>query len=177
MTQAEFRDRLQEITDKYTKARLNEQVKEISDLRIEYYHNIELVQIADPNNGFNCFALCFGIARSEKTQHLAKYCDIIPNSKYANYLIEQVLQEIRPNDSQDGDYVVYMHDNMPTHVGYFLNGRIVSKWGSFGHTWKHDLWEVPSSYGNEARYFRQLQKENCEKTYLSWTEQKCQKRN
>jgi hypothetical protein len=31
---------------------------------------------------------------------------------------------------------------------------VISKWGAAGtHIWRHALWDVPASYGDEARFF------------------------
>lgn len=168
MTNKEFRLRLQKITDGCAEDNIKKQPLAIAALRMHIPHSILLLRAADHKAGFNCFALCFGIEKSAKMQELARYRNIIPSSAYAQYLIEEILEEIDKSDQQDGDYIIYLHDGRPTHAGILFPGYIVSKWGSHGHVWKHGMWEVPYSYGETARLFRRLPDELCEPIYLDW---------
>ena len=47
--------------------------------------------------------------------------------------------------------VLYFDKGAAKHFGRIEGGRIVSKWGKW-HVWKHNLYEVPLSYGSEVKY-------------------------
>jgi hypothetical protein len=63
--------------------------------------------------------------------------------------------EVTDAEPERGDVVVYRNDDQICHAGIVQDGRIVSKWGG-GHVWRHGLFEVPSSYGRGAQFFKAL---------------------
>jgi hypothetical protein len=67
----------------------------------------------------------------------------------------------------EGPIIIYFRDGAPEHAGSWREGAVVSKWG-FGrtHIWQHALWDVPTSYGDEARFFKSLP--NVFELYRSW---------
>lgn len=55
-------------------------------------------------------------------------------------------------DRMDSDrIVVYFLENTPKHYGRIEGDTVLSKWGS-GYAWKHGLFEVPLSYGDNVRF-------------------------
>ena len=50
-------------------------------------------------------------------------------------------------------------------------GRVVSKWG-LGHLWEHNILEVPISYGNEYKYYKDIQKEEAINSFCKFAESK-----
>ena len=82
--------------------------------------------------------------------------DVYPKSEFVSYLMEQFMNEIDPSEASDGDIVIYFCNKKPKHAGKFHSGYIISKWGIQSHLWRHGLYEVPISYGNEVRFFGKL---------------------
>jgi hypothetical protein len=81
---------------------------------------------------------------------------------FAHWLLDRyLLEEISPEDVSQGDLVFFFNDEgRLRHAGLNLsNGRVLSKWG-LGYLYSHATFEVPDSYGNIVRYFRQLTLEN-----------------
>lgn len=74
-------------------------------------------------------------------------------------LIKQLIKDWaleKTNQPEAGDLVVYQDlDNYPnalTHMGVLQSdGSVVSKW-AWGPLIKHNLWDVPASYGNDIFY-------------------------
>ena len=119
-----------------------------------------------------CFGLSvrfFGvIPDSEEMMHIARHFDnIFPNPQFATYMTKEILEPINVSDIQDGDYVIYFQENVPTHAGKVQNDSVVSKWGS-GHKWKHGVWEVPSSYGTDVHHFKSLPKHTSVSIFIKW---------
>jgi hypothetical protein len=57
----------------------------------------------------------------------------------------------------EGPIVIYLRDGAPEHAGRWGGAAVISKWGAAGtHIWQHALWDVPASYGDDARFFAAL---------------------
>ena len=83
---------------------------------------------------------------------------VFAGADFAHWLIERgLLAEVSPADVQDGDLVFYFSsEGSFKHVGLrHSNGRVLSKWG-VGHLYDHDLFEVPTSYGSDVRFYKRL---------------------
>lgn len=76
---------------------------------------------------------------------------------FANWLVDlRLLTEIDAADAQKGDLVFYFSHGQFKHAGIIFNdNRVISKWGT-GHLFEHGLFEIPDSYGTEARFFKSL---------------------
>ena len=77
---------------------------------------------------------------------------------FAHWLLDTgVLTEIPQTDAREGDLVFYFGgEGRFKHAGLYRGrGQVVSKWG-IGHLYQHGLFEVPESYGNNVRFFRNL---------------------
>ncbi len=63
-----------------------------------------------------------------------------------------VLSERRQPD----DIILYCEGAAVLHVGIVCDeqGNVLSKWGPFGHVYKHAPLMLPSTYGNTTRIFR-----------------------
>jgi len=70
---------------------------------------------------------------------------LIHNKK--NYFIE--VEELKL-----ARVVIYFDGERVTHAGKASSNEfVVSQWGARGHVWRHRLYEVPESYGNDVRFF------------------------
>jgi len=73
-------------------------------------------------------------------------------------LIELLLQEVGPEQAEEGDHVLYFGQQLE-HAGKVCAGMVESKWGK-GHLWQHGVYEVPQRYGDIVRFFRQVSRED-----------------
>ena len=121
---------------------------------------------------YNCFESAFELADSPAYRTIAEtFMDLagsegdnapsifFVNFRFVNFLIGRgALVEINKGELTVSDVVVYLDDgDTPQHAGKIASqeGLIKSKWGC-GLFLEHDLWEVPESYGNTARFFRRV---------------------
>lgn len=152
MDLSELRARLQEIA---SNDNFDEQPLAIETLRLEFPHTIRLVHFADPALSMNCFVwaldLCYELADWIGTWNLP---ELFVGSKFVQELIPY-LTPVPKSDVTEGDLVVYLEEEMPTHAGSINESKVISKWGR-GHIYQHDQLEVPSSYGNDIRFYRKL---------------------
>ncbi len=59
------------------------------------------------------------------------------------------------SDPQENDLVLYLDNGTPKHVGRYMQSRKVeSKLGSIATYHQHNIFDVPSSYGNEVIFLR-----------------------
>lgn len=84
---------------------------------------------------------------------------IYAGKKFAEWLLARGwLSEIKEPSVPVGSLVIYFDEvGAFTHIGITSGGnRVQSKWGLLG-LYEHDLFDIPSSYGNVVRYFEPLQ--------------------
>jgi hypothetical protein len=120
---------------------------------------LEILESPPPENqNFNCFVYVFGL--HDNTEILNETAGFIYDS-FVKYLLNTGELQ-KTNSPTNGDYVVYQDlENYPdnlTHVGILDNGKVVSKW-AWGPLVKHDIWDVPAEYGNDAFYVKAITKE------------------
>lgn len=104
-------------------------------------------------NRYNCFEFALGLAGAREVGVIARcftstYC----NSEFVDYLSRRSVL-VSNTGSGNGQLVFYRDSERFTHAGLVHGDSIISKWGR-GHLWQHQLWEVPSSYGDSAERFR-----------------------
>lgn len=148
----DLRARLQDIT--YS-SDIDGHLSAIEALKSEFFHTIRLVEHANPTLPRNCYEWAFDlcpllshwVGELKLPKHLA-------GSKFVQELIPH-LDTLPESDVTEGDFVLYFDRQMPTHAGLIKEPHVISKWGK-GHIYQHSLLEVPSSYGNEIRFYRKL---------------------
>jgi len=83
---------------------------------------------------------------------------------FAHWLLDKgLLYEVAPSNAHEGDLVLYFNEKRRfKHAGLSQgHHRVLSKWG-IGHLFEHGLFEVPESYGTQARFFKKLP---CDEAY------------
>ncbi len=144
-----LRGRLQEIT---CNGNIDGHPLAIEALGLKSPHTIRLVNFADPALPSNCFVwaldLCCELAHWVSTWNLP---ELFAGSKFVQELIPY-LTPVPKSGVTEGDLVVYFEEKMPTHAGSINESKVISKWGR-GHIYQHDQLEVPSSYGNDIRFY------------------------
>jgi len=117
----------------------------------------ELDILADPpekKKNHNCFAYALGFA--EKLELIAETHGF--DDLYFIKLLENN-EVFKTRSPVTGDYVVYQdleeYPNRLTHIGIITEDKIISKW-AWGPLVKHNLWDVPASYGNNVFYVKAI---------------------
>lgn len=114
----------------------------------------ELHIVAPPppeSQNHNCFVFAFGL--EDDPDFLDGKNPV--QQEFVRYLLNQgILQKGEP---KDGNMIFYENDDrVITHAGRLRSGReVISKW-MWGPTIVHDIWDVPSSFGNAAFYCEKL---------------------
>jgi hypothetical protein len=154
----ELRSELQKITET---SGFN-QVADIAALRKTPPHSISFVtESSEQPHGYNCFMYALGlVVLPDRLVALARqHEDAFPSARFMARLVERGLQNISASDAEDGDLVIYFDAaGNAKHAGIVQGGYVVSKWGT-GHIWKHQLFEIPASYGVEARFYRRIDRD------------------
>ena len=140
----------------YTAAELKAQIRQMTDLAITHPHNVSLIGENVPGTRpFNCYQYSFNIADVSVRDGIS---DIFPGRDFAQFLVENHLQEIGSEDAEDGDHIFYSSLQIQ-HAGRVQVGAIESKWGT-GHVWRHGVYEVPDNYGDTVRFYRHFPRES-----------------
>lgn len=143
----------------------------IAKLHNEYRHSIVLETATAPKNvqtpEYTCFNYAFELV-DVNIVNVSYALELLNDGLFVSSLIAQRLEEIDPRESTDGDVVVYSDAREIMHAGKVFSGFVVSKWGHGGLLWKHRLFEIPSSYGDNVRFFRQLDRSVSEQVFLKY---------
>jgi hypothetical protein len=157
-----FRQQLADITRPADAPGLKEQIQKIAKLSVTNSHSITLVQENIPGTPvFNCYQYSFGLA---SLRFRIGILQVFPGRDFTDSLINTHLDEIGPNDAEDGDHIVYSNAQTE-HAGFIRAGAIDSKWGT-GHIWRHGVYELPAYYGDTVRFFRHIPQEDAVKAFL-----------
>ena len=138
------------------------QVAEIAELAKTHPHAVAFVtDTTEDPHGYNCFMYALGLA--VLPDHLAAlagaHAAAYPSERFVSGLVERGLQRVEIGEVEDGDLVLYFDEQgQPRHAGIAQGPLVVSKWGA-GHIWKHPVFEIPASYGVEARFYRKIDRE------------------
>jgi len=163
---AKLRTELQRLTvppDGATLEWLNVQIRAMQELNERIPHSVRLHRrFSEAIYDFNCFMFALDIAPDAVSD--MRLGRIFPGQEFIEFLLaNDHLREVKTAPS----IVIYFRDGIPQHAGKFDDGMVVSKWGAGGtHIWQHDLWHVPSDYGDESRHFASLPE--AVDLYLSW---------
>lgn len=120
------------------------------------------------DTNYNCFIHVLGLSNDNT---LIKDCSgFIYDTFFQKLLDEGVLEYT--DDPQKGDYVLYRDPiNYPgviTHVGIVDDkDAVISKW-AWGPLFKHKIFDVPESYGNDILYVKAITKEKALELYKKY---------
>ena len=92
---------------------------------------------------------------------------------FAEWLLNNsFLTEVQTTPAPVGTFVMYFDsDGAFTHAGLAASdGRVQSKWGTLG-LFEHDVFDVPSIYGNGVRYFGKLPYEEAIELFYDFAEE------
>jgi len=152
-----LRERLKTACDHVTPERNIEFVRAIST---EYGCDIASLPSAHDLARYTC--LMHALDFVEKPEYLSVAILMSPNihagKKFAEWLLARgALEEIRAVSIPVGTLVMYFDEGGAfTHIGVIVEGnRVQSKWGTLG-LYEHNLFDIPSNYGDSVRYFGPL---------------------
>lgn len=170
-----LRTLLQETTDQYVGDSIGTQLIKISALNEDHRHSIALVAEARPSDRstfqYNCYMHAFELQPppDSVTRIASTFKRVFPNGNFARFLIANHLMEVAGEDVSDDDVVIYSSRGELRHAGKATNGFVISKWGT-GHLWRHRVFEIPSSYGIEVRFFERLPRERAIAHFVQYAE-------
>jgi hypothetical protein len=142
---------------------LDVQIQEMEELRKRIPHSVRLhTRFSEAIYELNCFMFAFGIAPDAVSD--MRLAQVFPGPRFVQFLLANGhLREEKAKAS----VIIYFRNNAPQHAGKLEAGKAISKWGAGGtHIWQHDLWDIPSEYGSEARFFANLP--SAVTIYRSW---------
>lgn len=151
-----LRGRLQRLTEEHDVSRHPALLARVT---CECPNSISIVESPHPIGRYTCLMHVLDFA--ERPEYIAIACHglgrVFAGEEFAHWLIGRgLLVELSRADARDGDLVIYFSEDTFKHVGLWRpNCRVLSKWG-VGHLYYHELFEVPMSYGTDARFFKRL---------------------
>lgn len=151
-----LRNQLAEIIKPADAAELKAQVQQMADLAFTHPHGVSLHKENIPGTRpFNCYQYSFDIADVRVRDGIL---EVFPGRDFAQFLVEHHLEEVGPEDAENGDHILYSSVQI-THAGRVQAGALESKWGT-GHIWRHGVYEVPENYGDSVRFYRHFSRES-----------------
>ncbi len=131
---------------------------------------LEIVQIPPENTyNYNCFLYVLNLYND---QEIIKDCKGFLQDTFFQKMID--LGELEKTDNpMDGDYIAYQdlkrYPTLITHVGVVNGAKVVSKW-AWGPLIRHDIWDVPDSYGETMWYIKSISNEKAKELYWKYKE-------
>ena len=128
----------------------------IADLRSQVHHTIEVLPSATAIDQYTCGMHAFHLVDDEEYRELARlHPEGYASTDFVRYLIcHGVLVQL--DTARPDCLVVYFNQGDIKHIGRTVSREvIVSKWVT-GHLYRHALFELPSSYGTEVKFYADI---------------------
>lgn len=125
----------------------------VAELTGTYSHRIEYRGL---NEEGNCATFALGLTENAIDLSVASRGarHTIVGRDFIEWLIRNHLSELEK--PVPGSLALYFHEQVWQHIGVVAaHGRIVSQWGRYP-IYEHDVFEVPTGYGNNVRYFKMI---------------------
>lgn len=163
-----LRDRLQQITDTQDRSKHCAMLK---SLREEIPHSIKVLSGPNENLRYNCVMYAFGLEEDQEYVDLVFAC---PEHVHGDTKFIQFLIHTGDLDEQEhpapGLLAIYFHNEAVRHIACLISQtRAASKWG-IGELYEHDIFEVPSSYGEVVRYFSSTERDTVISRFIEFAE-------
>lgn len=171
----ELRDALAYITTTYIGKRAGDQLHLIADLRQKHQHSISIVREAVPGQRetirYNCIQHALDLVNppAEIIKIANDHADVFPSPEFMQYLIRHVLVELAQR--KDGCLIIYSDAQGVKHAGKIEGELVVSKWG-LCHLWRHCVYEVPITYGDDVKFFESIAREASIQWFLKYAGEK-----
>jgi hypothetical protein len=164
MMNLRLREKLLEIT----KSETSKHWVLLEELKCQIPHSIRTAPISDMEvflEDFICFEYAFNLIYSDRyaaTRDQPMLRPVGANADFVEFLLNNnAIDKSCAEAIEDGDIVLYFSEGKVCHAGKLHGGRIISKWGA-GLLLDHELFEVPSLYGDDVMTFKQVQIEEAE---------------
>jgi len=179
----EKRKRIDEITQAKNVTNEQKQVK-LLDLGITHLRDLEVEISVSRKLPINCYTYALGLDQYDDFISLLRAIDrhykieMPIQTDFIEFLLSQsALMQI--SNPANRDLIFYFKEGKPTHGGKIINFNsdtieIESSWGDLG-LFRHLLWDVPKSYGNEIRFFNPPNVQEIFNHYRSFAERKIEK--
>jgi hypothetical protein len=146
----------------------------LAALTRERPNTVALLDSAHPIRRYTCLMHVFDFAEKPEYAAIATHGlgRIYAAGAFAHWLLDRgLLVEVTHTDVREGDLVFYFSDDGRfKHAGLCqTKGRVMSKWG-IGHLYEHGVFEVPDSYGDKVRLFRNLSYEEAFGHFMRFAE-------
>jgi len=147
---------------------VGKQVDEIEKLRQRIPHSVRLYQRWSLSiHELNCFMFALDIHPDAVRDKCSN--KVFPGSSFTKSLLRDgfLHQRSQLTKAEDGAVILYFTGDEPKHAGKINAGAVISKWGSGGTSiWRHALWDIPTSYGEEMRLY--TPQSDIEEKYRRW---------
>lgn len=165
-----LRGRLQEMTEVTDVSRHPQLLMQLT----RYVQNsIRILESEYPIKKYNCVMHAFNFTKNTTYIKIASSHSwhIFAGASFMHWLIDRSYLTEVPQGSA-GDLVLYFSRGNFKHIGTVGDrARITSKWG-IGHLYEHEVLEVPSSYGDEVRFYSALSCADAYNYFVEFAEEK-----
>lgn len=148
---------------------LTEQEAKLESVRKSNRHSISKIDsdyLFHDWGTYNCFEFALGLTEFPDYVNVKKQ-NIFANSEFIGFLLKNGHIE---EDGNEG-VIIYFNGEIPKHAGQFRNNRVQSKWGS-GLVFNHEALEVPLSYGNTFKIYKNVDSSEMLKHFYDYAETK-----
>ncbi len=145
----------------------------IDKLKSKFHHSIRVEESLVDISKYTCILYAFDIVDNQEYISLARRCPkaIFANTEFLKFLIDKNYL-LPSNKESDKKLIIYSDKNNIKHIGRLIEeGSVLSKWGT-GHLYKHPIFEIPSNYGNDVKYFLAINKENVLRFFIEFAKTK-----
>ena len=146
----------------------------LAEVTRECPNSVRITESLHPIERYTCLMHVMDFTEKPEYIAIARYGlgRVFAGTEFAHWLIERgLLTEVLQSEVRDGDLVVYFSEGSFKHVGLWRpNGRVLSKWG-VGHLCDHELFEVPTSYGTDVRFYKRLPYEDAYDLFARFAEE------
>lgn len=149
-----LRGRLQEMTEVTD---VSQHPALLMQLARDVQNSIRILESEDPIDRYTCVMHAFDFSEKPEYTEIASFGlgRIFAGATFIHWLLTRNCLTEAPQGNA-GDLVLYFSNGQFKHVGIVGDrARITSKWG-IGHLYEHEALEVPSSYGDEVRFYSAL---------------------
>ncbi|OGW49798.1 MAG: hypothetical protein A2Z50_05795 [Nitrospirae bacterium RBG_19FT_COMBO_42_15] len=135
-------------------------------------NSIRILESEYPIDKYTCVMHAFDFTEKPEYTKIASFGlgRIFAGGTFMHWLLARnYLAEVPQGNA--GDLVFYFVNGQFKHVGIVGDRwRIISKWG-IGHLYEHEVLEVPSSYGDEVRFYCALPYANAYNYFVVFAEE------
>lgn len=120
-------------------------------------NSIRVLPSKVPLDRYTCIVHVFDFTEKPEYVDIAKFGTgrVFGSTEFVHWMLDRgELEEIQSQECQKGDIILYFATGKVAHGGLVsTNSRVVSKWG-MGLLCKHEVFEIPATYGADVRYFQ-----------------------